>query len=104
LMLWQKIRSMLMHPDNKKNDQLLLLDLIKFSNPYNVKWCFLPEDKFIGGGTHANMIWEPGKRLLVPQDVRVHHANSTIGVNNKVAQLEYVKEVVKQRHHGGALS
>ncbi len=35
--------------------------------------------------------------LIVPTNPIMHHANFTIGVKNKVAQLKYVKEKVAQQ-------
>ncbi len=49
-------------------------------------------------------IWNPGKNytelkeLEVPEDIRVHHANWTEGLDSKLEQLEYVKSIYVQRH------
>lgn len=49
-------------------------------------------------------IWTPGKNyedlteLNVPEEIMVHHANWTHGVDNKVKQLEYVQSVFLQRN------
>jgi len=48
-------------------------------------------------------IWNPGKNykdlkeLFVPEDILVHHANWTEGLDNKMKQLEYVKSIHVQR-------
>jgi len=42
-------------------------------------------------------LWEPGVELDVPEDVVVHHANWTVGVDRKLAQLELVAECVRAR-------
>jgi len=49
-------------------------------------------------------IWNPGtnykevKELFVPEDIRVHHANWTEGLDRKIEQLNYVKSVYVQRN------
>lgn len=68
----------------------------------------LSEDWYSG---HLNVlklshdrIWNPGKNytelkeLEIPEDLRVHHANWTEGMDSKLDQLEYVKSVHVQRH------
>ncbi len=35
--------------------------------------------------------WEPGLYLEMPEGILLHHANWTVGVSNKIAQLEYIK-------------
>ena len=41
--------------------------------------------------------WEPGCELNIPQDIVMHHANWTIGIENKIAQLQYVRDIVNSR-------
>jgi len=65
-------------------------------NPYGIRWNYLPR-QFFGGGTLAGKAWKPGMVLQVPQDIVLHHANWTIGIENKIAQLKYVKNVVDSR-------
>ncbi|TET05940.1 hypothetical protein E3J79_04075 [Candidatus Dependentiae bacterium] len=97
LSVWQEIGNMLTDKNNKKNDQLLLWDLIKVRNPYSVKWSYLPSDKFIGGGTFTGNVWESGMPLTVPGGVLMHHANSTIGMENKIKQLQHAHTIVAER-------
>jgi hypothetical protein len=40
--------------------------------------------------------WRPGQPLNVPDDIVMHHANFTMGVADKLAQLRLVKERVQQ--------
>lgn len=42
-------------------------------------------------------VWVPGSELMVRQNIVMHHANYTIGVENKIAQLEHVQKVVEDR-------
>ncbi|HNV85620.1 MAG TPA: putative nucleotide-diphospho-sugar transferase [Candidatus Omnitrophota bacterium] len=61
-----------------------------------LNWEFLPRE-FFGGGVFTGKIWNPGEELEIPDNIILHHANWTVGVRNKVAQLEYVQEKVRQR-------
>lgn len=65
-------------------------------NPWKVRWGYLPTI-FFGGGTLTSRVWNPGMSLPVPEDIVIHHANYTIGLDNKIAQLRYVKDLVESR-------
>jgi hypothetical protein len=93
LKLWQKIRENVLMPGNKAHDQDWLNSLIYRSNPFNIAWDYLPND-FMGGGTMTAKLWLPGKELPIPKTIAMHHANYTFGVDNKIAQLTYVKDRV----------
>ena len=95
LRLWQKIRDTLLDKDNKKNDQLLLYDFLMPVNRFAVRWGYLPTTAFIGGGTFTGLMWQPGIPLKVPTDTRMHHANSNVGLDQKVQQLSYVRQVME---------
>ena len=62
-----------------------------YANPYHIRWAYLP-DCFMSGGTTTGRLWQPGQNLAVPRDIVLHHANWTIGLPNKVAQLDYVRK------------
>ena len=62
-------------------------------NPFALRWGCLPS-AFLGGGTLTGRLWQPGMTLPIPDPVLMHHANYTVGLQNKVAQLRYVREVV----------
>jgi len=51
-------------------------------------WKFLNARQFWCPRYH----WKPGKRLNVPEDILVHHANWTVGIGNKIKMLATVKE------------
>lgn len=64
-----------------------------------LKWGFLPGVFFCPGQTKDfGGIWKPGVNLDVPKDILMHHANWTIGIDNKVKQLEFIKEKVGKTH------
>ena len=70
--------------------------MLRLKNPYRFRWGFLPKE-FFGGGTLTGKSWEPGLLLPVPKKIVLHHANWTVGVENKLAQLAYVRSVVANR-------
>jgi hypothetical protein len=78
------------------NDQTLLNKFIRSSNPYNIVWDYLPKT-FFGGGSLTGKRWKPGNTLPIPEEIVMHHANWTVGVENKIAQLDYVRSEVMSR-------
>lgn len=100
LKLWQEVKKRLMDKEYmranpKTNDQLEMQNFTIKSNPFNVVWALLPNE-FFGGGTISGKRWNPGDTLVVPQGIFMHHANWTVGIENKIAQLEYVRNMQKQ--------
>jgi nucleotide-diphospho-sugar transferase len=67
------------------------------SNGYGVRWKCLPLDKFFIAGARTGEVWEPGMELDVPRSIVMHHASWVVGKENKVAQLEEVREIVRAR-------
>lgn len=65
-------------------------------NRFGVRWEYLPES-FFSGGVAARAGWQPGSKLCVPGDIVLHHANWTVGVEHKIAQLRYVRDAVRER-------
>ena len=98
LKFWQEVRGYLAaHLNSKKlvGDQRSFNQVLR-ENPQAIRCCFLPTT-FMSGGTLTSKQWRPGKKLPVPQDIVLHHANWTSGKEHKVKQLEYVKQLVEQR-------
>lgn len=52
---------------------------------------------------HHKQYWLPGymyqslEELNIPKQMVFHHANWTMGIENKIRQLEYVRDLMKQR-------
>ena len=63
----------------------------KFTNPYGIKWNYLPVDKFVGG-QYCLESFESQKLVPPPKTTLMHHATSTVGFNGKIRQLDYVKK------------
>lgn len=87
LALWNAVKAGL--GKNRKNDQDVLNDLLR-EGKFGIKWGYLPES-FFGGGTFSGKRWQAGEDLKIPKNPLMHHANYTVGIPNKLAQLEYVR-------------
>ncbi len=87
LKLWEKTLSIMEH-DHTVSDQKALNRVLK-KNKISLSWTFLPTTYF-GGGTFGKGYWRPGKKLIIPQNPRMFHANYT-RYAHKVAMLTYVK-------------
>jgi hypothetical protein len=55
-------------------------------NKFDLSWTYLP-NSFMSGGTMSGRQWNPGEVLDLPSELRIHHANWTIGVDKKLAQM-----------------
>ena len=95
LRLWEDIKLKMITSEHSDQASFNLL-LSENNNPYQLEWEYLPIE-FFGGGTLTGIYWKPGKSLPVPENIAMHHANWTVGVPNKIKQLEYVKNVVELR-------
>ncbi len=98
--LWQEIRRRLIETldsDDESSrgiqDQTILNTLIRGKNPFGIQWRFLPES-FFGGGTFSGKRWKPGMNLHVPEHPVMHHANFAVGIEDKLAQLEFARNKV----------
>ena len=85
------------HPLQHFFSKLLTGTIYIPKNEYAVRWKYLP-DTFYSPGIDRNRpgLWEPGESLEIPENIVLHHANWTRGVENKIAQLKYVQEHVQE--------
>ncbi len=100
LQLWKDVKKT-MQKNKLHSDQISLNRCIKRhskKNPYNLVWAYLPKT-FFGGGTLTGHEWSPGMHLPIPQNIMMHHANWTKGIKHKIAQLVYVRNVVRKRQN-----
>jgi hypothetical protein len=126
LRMWEDIRERMMKVENRLTEQKILkeilvsrrsrrlmdslnqrvmfsmyldvsnLALLFSTNQYGLKWSYLPE-AFFTPGLRQEQIWSPSDEIDIPRNIVLHHANWTVGVENKIAQLQYVREVVLSR-------
>jgi len=67
-----------------------------------VRWRYLSE-RFWTPGQQGRRGWSPGDPLAMPDGVLLHHANWTVGVPNKLEQLE-AGDAVVAAHRGSSES
>ena len=65
-------------------------------NLNRIKWRYFPA-RFYCGGTYTGKRWSLGMDLPIPANIVIHHANWTVGLEHKIAQLQYVKKIVQAR-------
>ncbi len=95
LNLWEAIKQRML-VNRKLDDQTALNDLLLYSNPFKIAWSLLPVE-FYNGGIFTGKVWRPGTKLKISKDIILHHACYTVGIPNKIAQLDYVKSKVYKR-------
>lgn len=108
LNFWESIRAEIEKGPNEGDDQRAMNDLLRWRkkspwwsrlqrkirlNSCEIKVGYLPI-QFYGGGTLTGRPWHPGILLEVPKNIVMHHANWTVGIQNKIAQLNYVRKRV----------
>lgn len=91
--LWQEVLQVVRATEGHDDDQAVAQRLAG-RIPGMTHACLPPI--FCGGGTLSGRCWHPGETLAIPEGLLMHHANFTIGVPNKIQQLEHVRELVKQ--------
>jgi hypothetical protein len=79
-------------------DQRACIEVLR-SAPGLIRWNFLPVTYWSPGDPRGR--WHPGMSLHPPRGLLLHHANHTVGVANKVAQLEAVEALVSGRRVDG---
>lgn len=71
------------------HDQTVINELLH--NGYPIKAGMLPTDKYWTAAFATNGALWNGQDIAVPAGIVMHHANFTIGIQNKMALLEQVK-------------
>jgi hypothetical protein len=89
LRLWQRTLECLRPPQNAGDDQVLVRRFVH--DTPGLRWGLLPV-AFCGGGTLRAHCWNSGDELPIPANAVMHHANWTIGIANKIAMCELVRE------------
>lgn len=79
---------------NFEHDQVAINHLIN-TNQHNLKVKTLDREIFftIGSATNAKQ-WNGETNLNIPKNILVHHANWTVGNDNKIKLLNYIKDEV----------
>ena len=90
LKLWKSVKKLC---QIKQIDDQQALNICLQNNDF-VKWKLLPTEYFSIGGNLKNNSkyrWKPNDDINFPMKIKIHHANYTEGIDNKIKQLEFVK-------------
>lgn len=81
--------------DNFENDQVALNVLIRNTN---IKFGVLPLNYYCFGPLNKMNNWNPNykEEIFVPSDIILHHANWTIGVENKLKLIQTIKKKLNE--------
>jgi hypothetical protein len=94
--LWYNVKDCMMHTVH--SDQASLNKLLSNEKFNDIKWNYLP-DEFYNPGIYSDekdKKWLPGMEIPFPKNILIHHATYTYGVENKIAQLDYVIKKVNE--------
>jgi hypothetical protein len=72
-------------------DQRACIEALR-ARPDAVRWALLPRRYWSPGDPRGR--WLPGRSLSPPPGLVLHHANHTVGNDNKLAQLRQVERLV----------
>jgi Nucleotide-diphospho-sugar transferase len=98
LKLWSDVLALMhAHKNNEHMEDQVVLNIVLPGLGNAITWRVLPAELYLSGGNLTGKPWEPGKSLFVPRTVKIHHANWTKTMKNKIAQLKYVKSMVSSR-------
>jgi len=92
LNFFEKVKNSLIESLNGKIDDQGIINTLLNNNDKLIKSGFLPDNKYwtVGNSTEGR-VWN-GENVYIPEDLIVHHANFTIGIENKIKLLNLVKE------------
>lgn len=93
LLFWQAV-ARLGVPFLAYDDQRMVNLLLRVPG---LRWGFLPP-VFYSEGAQTGVRWEPGQGLTLPAGMVMHHANWTVGLEAKCAQLRQVRALYEVNH------
>ena len=95
LSFFQLIEKNLTNNLNKGTDDQGIINRLLDSGYSEIKSGLLPNEEWWTVGMITNgSVWN-GQFVQIPKNIKVHHANFTIGVNNKIKLMELVKSKTK---------
>jgi hypothetical protein len=102
LKLWNDVKKLCKNNPHRFYDDQEALNFLLHDNWYItvtnnlLKFGFLPDIFYSPGICHGynKWLWTPQKEIDIPDGILLHHANWTIGIENKKLQLEYVRQKV----------
>jgi hypothetical protein len=91
---WNRFSSA--HPIAGRTPQWHTLRRSGTTREEGARWRYLPRS-FYTPGMSRRAVWRPGDPVHPPRDIEMHHANWTLGIAHKIAQLEAVRRAVRAR-------
>jgi len=93
-LLWERVLDY-MNTTHHSDQGALNYVLRNLLADLDIQWKFLPETYF-SAGLFTGKQWYPNLLLKIPSNIKLHHANSTKGIKNKIKQLALVWKMVKR--------
>lgn len=92
LNFFKLVRNEFLKYKNGKIDDQWVINKLLENNEYSLAYGFLPPNKYwsVGNATGGH-VWN-GQNIEIPNDLTTHHANFTIGLENKIKLLNIVKQ------------
>ena len=94
LKAWERTRKRMVQHEEESDQAAFNYVLMNEEEPSEIKWVYLPRTFMTGALSPGIEAGEPECTLLIPEGLVLHHANWTIGIENKIKQLEYVAHSV----------
>lgn len=94
--LWEAVKAHC--AKYSQNDQEALMHKLRGHKKLEgMRWAILP-DSYYCSGIETSRPWRPGVPLSIPQEqaILVHHAAWARGIEDKIAQLQYVRNLQEQ--------
>lgn len=91
--LWELVKK---HTRKENREQACFNYIIQHSHRLlgkQIRYNYLPKS-YINGCSSSNGLWKDGMGFDVPDDIALHHANWTIGIEDKIAQLTHVRDAI----------
>ena len=94
--LWDKVYEE-MKRDTYKCDQAGFNNI---HHQYKLNFMFLGQDCFSIWMTNGIRVWKPSHEIKLPNiKLKTHHANFTVGIENKIKLMEVVKKTYEKTRH-----
>ncbi len=89
--LFQDVYKLMCSSELRSDQPTVNFCLRNRSCQYEIEWAYLPDIFFSGGRAKT----QSKTNFDIPENIVMHHANGVVGIKNKIAQLQYVKQKVK---------
>lgn len=96
LNFWQHVKRVMQDREEWADQDAFNFLILGQNEKFNLLWDYLPAEFFSPGPKvySENFRWHPGDAIDLPKNIVLHHANWTIGIENKISQFDYVKNII----------